>query len=260
MTALRLYDCSMASRLLLGTANYPSPAVMQQAVRAAGAAAITLSLKRQLPAAGAGDAFWAYIRELGLPLLPNTAGCRSAREAVSLAQISRELFATDWIKLEVIGDDYNLQPHPQELVKAAERLLALGFKVFPYCTDDLVLCRQLVAAGCQVLMPWAAPIGSGRGVQNPYQLRTLRERLPDVVMIVDAGLGRPSDACQVMEMGFDGVLLNTAVAEAGEPVAMACAFAEAIRAGRSAFMAGMIPRRDMAKPSTPVMDEPLWRQ
>jgi thiazole synthase len=193
----------------------------------------------------------------GARLLPNTAGCRSAREAVLLAQMARELFATTWIKLEVIGDEHTLQHDPFELVDAAQTLVKLGFHVFPYCTDDLVVCRRLVDVGCEVLMPWAAPIGSAQGLLDPAALRTLRARLPDVRMIVDAGLGAPSHAALAMELGYDGVLLNSAVAQAVEPARMAAAFAHAVVAGRLGYEAGLVAPQDMARPSTPVGGMPI---
>lgn len=258
--ALTLYGQQFESRLLLGTALYPSPQLMQQAVRASGAGIVTVSLRRQSPAQQGGESLWQCIRDLGLTLLPNTAGCHSAREAVTLAQMARDIFATDWIKLEVIGDDYNLQPDPFATLQAAEQLVALGFKVFPYCTDDLVLCQRLQAVGCDVLMPWGAPIGTGRGLMNPYALQTLRERLPDVTLIVDAGIGKPSHAVQALELGYDAVLLNTAVAQAADCVRMAGAFRAAVEAGRQGFLAGAMPERQTAQPSTPTLGMPFWHQ
>ncbi|MFP4137298.1 MAG: thiazole synthase [Halomonas sp.] len=257
--ALVLYGEAFASRFMLGTALYPSPAVMQEAIAAAGCDMVTLGLRRQNPAGGAGDgdAFWQILRESGCRLLPNTAGCRSAREAITLAEMSRELFDTPWIKLEVIGDDYNLQPDPFGLLEAARELIDQGFKVLPYCTDDLVLCQRLREAGCQALMPWGAPIGTGRGLMNRYALATLRSRL-EVPLIIDAGLGAPSQAAEAMEMGFDGVLLNTAVAKARRPAAMASAFARAIEAGREAHRAGLMEQRQTASPSTPTLGQPFW--
>jgi thiazole synthase len=251
---------TLTSRFLLGTAGYPSPAVLQAAVQASGAQVVTVGLRRTHAAAG-DNGFVAALRETlaatGGHLLPNTAGCRTAMEAIILAHMARELFGTRWIKLEVVGDDYTLQPDPWELVKAAEQLVKDGFEVFPYCTDDLVTCRRLLDAGCQVLMPWGAPIGSGQGLLNPFALRTLRERLPGVPLIVDAGIGAPSHAAQAMELGFDGVLLNSAVAQAGDPVRMAAAFGQAIAAGRLGFEAGVMARQDMAVASTPVDGRPF---
>ena len=252
---LLLYGETFHSRLLLGTSRYPSPAILEAAVRRAQPAMITASLRRQ--GSMAGNGFWQLLQRLGTKVLPNTAGCHSIEEAITTAQMAREVFATAWIKLEVIGDDYTLQPDTLKLVEAAERLIKEGFKVLPYCTEDLVVCQRLVDAGCQAVMPWAAPIGTGRGAVNPHGLQLLRERLP-VPMLVDAGLGLPSHACQVMEWGFDGVLLNTAVALATDPVSMAGAFADAVAAGRTARLAGAMQMQKSAQPSTPVLGTPFW--
>ncbi|TSE30097.1 thiazole synthase [Tepidimonas taiwanensis] len=258
--ALTLYGETFGSRLMLGTARYPSPAVLEQAVRRAQPCMLTASLRRHgALGADASHGFWALLQRLGVPVLPNTAGCHSVQEAVTTAEMAREVFGTDWIKLELIGDDYTLQPDTLQLPVAAEQLIKRGFKVLPYTTDDLVLCQRLLDVGCQAVMPWAAPIGTGLGPVNPHALRTLRERL-DVPLIVDAGLGLPSHACQVMEWGFDAVLLNTAVALAQDPVAMAGAFADAVAAGRAAFRAGAMPPQTTAQPSTPVLGTPFWHQ
>ena len=255
---LVLYGQSFPSRLLLGTARYPSPAVLQAAVQRSQPAMVTASLRRQgSNPAESGQGFWELLRGLNVPVLPNTAGCHSAQEAITTAHMAREVFNTPWIKLEVIGDDYTLQPDTLNLVAAAETLIRDGFYVLPYCTEDLVLCQRLVDVGCQVVMPWAAPIGTGRGPVNPYAMQMLRERL-DVPLIVDAGLGRPSHACTVMEWGFDGVLLNTAVALAQDPVAMAGAFADATQAGRNAYRAGAMAEQTAAQPSTPTLGTPFW--
>jgi thiazole synthase len=183
-------------------------------------------------------------------VLPNTAGCHSVGEAVTTAHMARELFSTRWIKLEVIGHTDTLQPDPFALVEAARILTDDGFQVFPYTTEDLVLAEKLLRAGCEVLMPWGAPIGSGLGLTNIYGLRTLRAQFPDVPLVVDAGLGLPSHAAMAMEMGFDAVLLNTAIARAGDPPAMAEAFAKAVEAGRLARQADPMEPRNMASPST----------
>jgi len=266
---LVLYGQRFASRLMLGTSRYPSPAVLQAAIRQAQPGMLTASLRRQQGAShgggnsggnqsnGAGNDFWQLLQALAIPVLPNTAGCHSVQEVVTTAQMAREVFGTDWIKLELIGDDTTLQPDTLNLAEAADRLLRDGFKVLPYCTEDLVACRRLVDVGCQALMPWAAPIGTGKGPVNPYALRLLRDRI-DVPLIVDAGLGLPSHACQVMEWGFDAVLLNTAVALAQDPVAMAGAFADAVRAGRNAWRAGAMQEQADAQPSTPVIGTPFW--
>lgn len=249
---------TLQSRLLLGTSRYPSPAVLADAVAASGTQVLTVGLRRLQPESGGGQAFWSRVRALGCHLLPNTAGCQSADEAVTLAEMARELFGTSWIKLEVVGDDYTLQPDPFGTVDAADRLVRSGFDVFAYTSDDLVVARRLRDAGVAAIMPGAAPIGTGRGPLNPHALETLRRRLPDAVLVVDAGLGRPSHAAAVMEMGFDAVLLNTAVAEAGDPVRMARAFADATRAGRLAFEATPMPERQAAQASTPTVGQPFW--
>ncbi|MDF2467628.1 MAG: thiG [Ramlibacter sp.] len=250
-------DIELQSRFFLGTAGYPSPQVLQQAIAASGAQVVTVGLKRQLAQGGAPGDFYRLIQQSGARLLPNTAGCRTAREAVTLAKMARELFATNWIKLEVVGDEYTLQPDPFELVQAAAELVREGFEVFPYCTDDLVSCQRLLDAGCRILMPWGAPIGSGRGLLNPHALRLLRARLPDVPLVVDAGIGSPRDAVQAMELGFDAVLLNSAVAQAHDPVAMARAFKLGIEAGRIAWEAGIMVPQDLAVATTPVTGRPF---
>ncbi|GIX25177.1 MULTISPECIES: thiazole synthase [Caldimonas] len=252
-----LADVSLRSRFLLGTAGYPSPQVLSQAIEASGTEVVTLGLKRQLAAGGADNGFIDIVRQSGVRLLPNTAGCRSAREAVTLAHMARELLHTHWIKLEVVGDEHTLQPDPFELVQAASQLVKEGFEVFPYCTDDLVTCQRLLDVGCRILMPWAAPIGSGQGLLNPWALRTLRARLPEATLIVDAGIGAPSHAAQAMELGFDAVLLNSAVAHARDPVGMATAFRHAIEAGRRGYCSGLIEPQSMAVASTPVAGRPF---
>ena len=255
---LTLYGQSFPSRLILGTARYESPAQLANAIRRANPAMLTVSLRRQLPGKKeAGQAFWNLLRETGKTILPNTAGCHTVHEAVTTACMARELFETTLIKLEVIGDEMNLQPDPFALVDATVELIKLGFQVFPYCTEDWVLCRRLMDAGCEVLMPWAAPIGTGQGPRNPTALQELRKRAPHVPLIVDAGLGIPSHACQVMEWGFDGVLLNTAVSRALDPVRMAGAFAAAVAAGRDAYRAGPMPVQEFAVPSTPDVGRPF---
>ena len=254
------FGVPLHSRLMLGTAGYPSPAVLGQALQASASQVVTVGLKRTL-AAGGDNGFIAAIRQ-ALPaqrarLLPNTAGCRTAREAITLAQMARELYGTHWLKLEVVGDEHTLQPDPWATVEAAAVLVKDGFAVFPYCTDDLVSCQRLLDVGCELLMPWGAPIGSGQGLVNPGALRTLRARLPGVPLVVDAGLGAPSHAALAMELGMDAVLLNSAVAQAGDPVRMAAAFAHAVQAGRLAFEAGVMARQDMAVASTPVPGHPF---
>ncbi len=252
---MELHGVTFESRLLLGTAQYPSPALLADAVRASGAGLVTVALRRESGDRRAGQDFWSLITELGVRVLPNTAGCHSVKEAVTTAQMAREVFATEWLKLEVVGDNDTLQPDVFGLVEAARILVGEGFKVLPYTTDDLVVADRLLEAGCQVLMPWGAPIGSGRGLNNVYGLRALRAHFPDVPLIVDAGIGLPSHAAAAMELGYDAVLLNTAVAKAGDPVAMAAAFAKAVEAGRQGYLADPMEPRDMAAPSTPTLGQ-----
>ena len=254
-----IYGEKVTSRLLIGSALYPSPDIMAQSIQASGASIVTVSLRRQQTCA-AGKDFWQLIKNTGLRILPNTAGCHSVKEAITLAQMCREVFDTDWIKLELIGDDYNLQPDPFALLEATKQLMKAGFKVLPYCTDDLVVCQRLNELGCEVLMPWGAPIGTGKGLLNSYNLKTIRERLPDTTLIVDAGLGLPSHASQALEMGYDAVLLNSAIAGSGCPVTMSRAFKAAVEAGRLAYKAKAMPEKDLAAPSTPTMGMPFWHQ
>ena len=247
------YGVELKSRLLLGTSRYPSPAVLERAIKASAAEVVTVSLRRESGAGKAGQAFWSLIQSMGVRVLPNTAGCHSVKEAVTTAHMARELFDTPWIKLEVIGEADTLQPEVFGLVEAARILSEDGFEVFPYTTEDLVVAERLVEAGCKVLMPWGAPIGSARGLNNVYGLRSMRAHFPDIPLVVDAGLGVPSHAAAAMELGYDAVLLNTAVAEAGDPVEMARAFALGVEAGRAAYLARPMEPRDMAVPSTPVI-------
>ncbi|SDI23979.1 thiazole synthase [Alloyangia pacifica] len=246
------YGTALPNPLMLGTAQYPSPAILEQAFRTSGAGVATVSLRRE-GAEGAGAAFWKMIQDLGVLVLPNTAGCHTVKEAVTTAHMAREVFGTRWIKLELIGHTDSLQPDVFQLVEAAKILTDDGFQVFPYTTDDLIVAERLLAAGCEVLMPWGAPIGSGRGLSNTYALRAMRAEFPEVPLVIDAGIGLPSHAAQAMELGYDAVLLNTAVARAGDPVAMARAMMRAIEAGRLAYQADPIEARDMAEASTPVI-------
>jgi len=257
---VKLGPITLNNRLIIGSARYPSPEIMAESIRASGAEMVTVSLRRSDPGNRAGQAFWDILRALGLHVLPNTAGCRTVDEAVTIALMAREIFETSLVKLELIGDDYTLQPDPILLVEAARILVNEGFHVLPYCTEDLVVAQRLIQAGCVAVMPWASPIGSGQGILNPYLLDTLRARLPDVPLIVDAGLRAPSEAARVMEMGFDGVLVNSAIALADDPVAMGQAFGAAVHAGHTAHLAGLMQRQDTAHPSTPVLGTPFWKQ
>lgn len=250
---LSVYGVEVESRLMLGTALYPSPSIMADAIRASEASIATVSLRREGAEAKSGQAFWQIIQDLGCRILPNTAGCHTVKEAVTTAHMAREVFDTPWIKLEVIGEEDTLQPDLFGLVEAARILSEDGFEVFPYTTEDLVAAERLLEAGCEVLMPWGAPIGSGQGLTNIQGLRRMRGHFPDIPMVVDAGIGLPSHAATAMELGFDAVLLNTAVAKAGDPEAMAKAMRLAVEAGRLCSEADPMEPREMASPSTPVM-------
>ena len=251
--------------MLLGTSRYPSLQSLLDSVEASGTEMVTVAVRR-VDLAGEGESLLGALRALGerrraaggrpLHLLPNTAGCLTAREAVLTAQLAREALETDLVKLEVVGDDGpgrrpTLYPDAVELLRAASELVADGFEVLAYCGDDPVTARKLAAAGCAAVMPLAAPIGSGMGLVNPYALALVRELVQDVPLVVDAGLGTASDAAEAMELGYDGVLLNTAVSQAQHPAAMARAFGLAAEAGRLAHVSGRIPRRTYATASTP---------
>lgn len=255
---LTLYDKNFSSRLLLGTAQYPSPKILEEAIRASHTEIVTVSLRREMAGGKQGGQFFSLIKSLGVSILPNTAGCFTVKEAVTTAKMARELFKTPWIKLEIIGNADTLQPDVFSLVEAARILNEDGFQVFPYTTDDLVVAEKLADAGCRVIMPWCAPIGSAKGPENIDGLRSIRANFPELSLIVDAGIGRPSHAAKAMELGYDGVLLNTAVAKAGDPILMAEAFANAIQAGRKAFKAGLLGPRDVAVPSTPVLGKAIF--
>ena len=257
-TSLTLYNTSVTSRLLLGSALYPSPQSLQACIKQSETEIVTLSLRRETAGDSSASDFWALIQSLNVRLLPNTAGCRTAREAITTALMGRELFGTNWVKLEVIANEDTLQPDLFGLVEACRELSSQGFQVFPYTTEDLGAAEKLLSAGAQVLMPWGSPIGSGRGLINPYGLKTMRNYFPDVPLIVDAGIGAPSHAAKAMELGYDAILLNTAVARAGDPMKMAKAFSGAISAGRLAYEALIIEERDMAQPSTPVAGTPFF--
>lgn len=249
----KFYGVTLDNPLMLGTALYPSPAILADAFTQSKAGVATVSLRRESGQDKAGQEFWSMIRNLGVAILPNTAGCHTVKEAVTTAHMAREVFDTKWIKLEVIGHTDTLQPDVFGLVEAAKILTEDGFQVFPYTTEDLIVADKLLNAGCEVLMPWGAPIGSGQGLNNVLGLRTLRAHFDDVPLVVDAGIGLPSHAAQAMELGYDAVLLNTAVAKAGDPVQMARAMALAVEAGQLAAVADPMEPRDMAAPSTPVI-------
>jgi thiazole synthase len=239
---------TLHSRLLLGTGGFSSLELLAESIRVSGSVLVTVVLRRFDPAAK-GSLLDVLERE-GVELLPNTAGCFTARDAVLTAKLAREAFATDWIKLEVVGDEDTLLPDAPELLKAAELLVDDGFVVLPYTTDDPVLARRLVDVGCAAVMPLGAPIGSGMGIRNPYNISLIREAV-DVPVVLDAGVGTASDATLALELGCDAVMVASAVSRAQDPVAMAAAMRHAVEAGRLAHGAGRIPRRTYATASSP---------
>lgn len=248
---LTLAGRTFNSRLIVGTSRYPDPQTMLRALEATGTELVTVSIRRLNLKDDSSESPIGLLRER-YAVLPNTAGCYTARDAVLTAHLAREALGTNWVKLEVIGDEDTLFPDVPELLKAAEQLIADGFEVFPYSNDDPITCKKLADMGCAAVMPLGAPIGSGMGIRNPYNLQIIREQLGGVPMIVDAGVGTASDAALAMELGVDGILLNTAIARAEHPVEMARAMRLATEAGRLAYHAGRIPRRLYANASSPL--------
>jgi len=248
---LQIGDRTLHSRLIVGTGKYASFLQMRACHEASGTAMVTVAIRRVDLAAPQGSRILDYIDTERLTLLPNTSGCYTPEDAVTTARLAREALGTELIKLEVIGDDRTLYPDGEGTLEAARVLVKEGFTVLPYCPDDPVLCLRLAEIGCAAVMPLAAPIGSGLGIRNPYNLQIIRERV-EVPVIVDAGVGTASDAALAMELGCDGVLLNTAIAAAKDPVKMAAAMKAGVEAGRLAFEAGRMPRRLYASASSPL--------
>jgi thiazole synthase len=239
-----------SSRLIIGTGKYRSFDEMKAAHAASGAEMVTVAVNR-VPLDRKTESFLDHL-DPEMQILPNTAGCYDADHAIRTARLSREALETDWIKLEVIGDQTTLLPDNEQTLEAAKVLVNEGFIVLPYFTDDLIMAKKLLDAGCPAVMPLAAPIGSGMGVQNPSNLRIMREQLPDATIIVDAGVGVPSDAAIAMELGADALLMNTSIAEAGDPAQMATAMKLAVEAGRLAYLSGRMPKRLYASASSPI--------
>jgi thiazole synthase len=248
---LTIAGVALSSRLIVGTGKYADFAAMAACHAAAETAMVTIAIRRVDLSAPAGANILDFVDRSKIRLLPNTAGCYTAEDAIITARLARELLGTEWIKLEVIGDPRTLFPDAEGTLEAARQLVKEGFTVLPYCMDDPVLCTRLADIGCAAVMPLAAPIGSGLGIRNPYNLLIIRESVR-VPLIVDAGVGTASDAAIAMELGADGVLLNTAIAEARDPVAMAHAMRHGVIAGRLAFEAGRMPRRLHAAASSPL--------
>lgn len=238
------------SRLIIGTGKYRSHQEMQAAHRASGAEMVTVAVNR-VPLDGKTESFLDFL-DKKMMILPNTAGCYDAEHAIRTARLAREALETDWIKLEVIGDPVTLLPDNEQTLEAARILVKEGFIVLPYFSDDLIMARKLLDIGCPAVMPLASPIGSGMGVQNPSNLRIMREQLPEATIIVDAGVGVPSDAALALELGADAILMNTAIAEAGDSARMAEAMNLAVAAGRLAYLSGRMPRRLYASASSPI--------
>ncbi len=238
------------SRLIIGTGKYRSFSEMQSAHQASGAEMVTVAVNR-VPLDRKSESFLDYLQP-EMMILPNTAGCYDATHAVRTARLAREALETAWIKLEVIGDKVTLFPDNEQTLEAAKILVKEGFIVLPYFGDDLIMAKKLLDAGCPAVMPLAAPIGSGLGIQNPANLRIMREQLPDAIIIVDAGVGTASDAAIAMELGADGILMNTAIAEARDAAQMAEAMKLAVRAGRLAYLSGRMPKRLYASASSPI--------
>ena len=256
-----LAGLALRSRIILGTSRYPSTQVLLDALEASGTGLVTMAIRRVDPQAAVGESLYDLLAERGLALLPNTAGCHTAREAVLTAELAREALGTSLIKLEVIADDDTLLPDAEELLIGARELVARGFRVLPYTTDDPITAKKLEEIGCAAVMPLGAPIGSGLGIRNPHNIQLMKERAR-VPVIVDAGVGTASDVAVAFELGCDGVLMNTAIAHAHDPVRMARAMRAAAIAGREAFLAGRMPRQWYAEASSPAAGRigsgPAW--
>ena len=250
MEGLKIGDQIYSSRLLIGSSGYPNFNVMLKAIEMSGANIVTVAIRRVKLNDLSSENLYSILKEKNHTILPNTAGCYTAKDAVLTAQLAREALGTDLIKLEVIGDDQTLFPDVEQLIPAASELIKDGFTVLPYCNDDPITCKKLEDVGCAVVMPLGAPIGSGAGIRNPYNIQIIRDIIK-VPVIVDAGVGTASDATVAMELGCDGILLNTAVAKARDPVLMASAMRKAVEAGREAFLSGRIPQKLYATASSP---------
>ncbi len=248
---LTIADRTLTSRLILGTARYPNPETMLESIAASGTEMVTVAVRRYNLDDRSNESILGLLKSGAFHILPNTAGCYTAKEAVLTAELAREALETNWIKLEVIGDDETLMPDVVELLRAASQLVNLGFVVLPYTNDDPVTARKLADIGCAAVMPLGAPIGSGGGIRNPANITIIRE-LVSVPVLIDAGIGTASHAALAMELGADGILLNTAISCAEHPALMARAMKLAVEAGRAAYLAGRIPERLMAERSSPI--------
>lgn len=250
----------LTSRLMIGSAGYPTLQSLLNSIEKSKAEVVTVSLRRARLDDKDNSHFLKSIEQTGAHILPNTSGCFSLNDIITISEMARELFETNWVKLEAIGDDFTLMPDPILLIDAAKELIKRGFIVFPYTSPDIVVCQHLADSGCDILMPLAAPIGTGQGPVYKENLLQIRDRFPRHQLIIDAGLGKPSHAAEVMEMGYDGILLNTAIAKATIPEDMAYAFATAIEAGRMGYQAGLIAQSSHAIASSPLIDQPFWHR
>lgn len=247
---LKIGSLTLESRLFLGTSLYPDLDTLRQCLEQSGTELVTVGIRRVNLADETRFSLLGQLKQLNVNILPNTAGCFTAKEAVLTAELASQALQTKRVKLEVIGDDLTLYPDAVELLEAARELSKKGFEVYPYCPDDVVTCQKLIDLGCVCVMPLAAPIGSGRGLMNPYNLKILRKKILRPI-IIDAGIGTASDASQAMELGIDGVLINTAIAQAGQPITMALAMSKAVQAGRLAYLAKRVAVKEYASLSTP---------
>lgn len=252
---MQIYDLKLKTNIILGTSGYPSPKILLNCIKILNSEMVTVSVRRLNNIQD--NSFFNLIKKAKCNVLPNTAGCLSVEEAVVTAEMARELFETNLIKLEVIEDDLTLRPSIKNTIKATELLIKKGFKVLPYATDDFKFAKTLHSLGCKVIMPWGSQIGSGRGLENPEKLLKIRENFPDVTLIIDAGIGRISHVCQAFEIGYDGILLNTAISKASYPEEFARALALSLKAVKKSIDSGLIPKRSFASPSTTTIGIPF---
>ena len=254
---MQIYGQNFKTNIILGTSGYPSPKVLLNCIKILKTEMVTVSVRRLNNADD--NSFFKLINKSKCTILPNTAGCLSAQEAIVTAEMARELFETDLIKLEVIEDDLTLKPSMKNTIKAKETIIKKGFKVLPYTTDDFKFTKTLESLGCEVIMPWGSQIGSGRGLENPEKLMKIREEMPNLTLIIDAGIGRISHVCQAFEMGYDGILLNTAISKANYPEEFAHALKLSLEAVTKSISSGLIPKRNFATPSTTMIGIPFKR-
>ncbi|MBT6795856.1 thiazole synthase [bacterium] len=252
---MQIYDINIGSNIILGSSGYPSPKIFFNCIKILKSEMVTVSVRRLNKKQD--NNFFNLIKKTKCRILPNTAGCLSAKEAIVTAQMAREIFETDLIKLEVIEDDLTLRPSKKDTIKAAEALIKKGFKVLPYTTDNINFAKSLKSLGCKVIMPWGSQIGSGRGLENPEKLLRIREEMPDLTLIIDAGIGRISHVCEAFEIGYDGILLNTAISKAEYPEEFAKALSLSMEAVKRSIKSGLIPRRNFATPSTTTIGIPF---